>query len=328
MKAIRTICIFVMTLILSGCAHDLSGPATDVVAGTKPNFTVDGTLDEDSKKAKNKLVFLFDVTADMREFADPNHSASQYFKGACEAIKQTGKGAFMISPGDIDPPEYVYETIKTVLGPDYPWYPVVGNHEAETPADMQWLRNYAKENLNKLVLPGPQGSEETTYSFDYRNAHFVVLNEYYNGQSDTGANGDICEALYEWLRDDLRANRKSFIFIFGHEPFVSIADVDNGRLRHKGDNLDEHPENSHRFHKLLREHKITAYINGHTHNFSYAKINGIWQIDAGHARGIGDGGARSTFLKVYVGTNNCWIDAYRLDQDRNAYLLTHTISLD
>ena len=295
---------------------------------TIANLTLDGILDDDPPNAKDRLVFSFDVAADMREFADHNHQESQYFKGLCEAIQQTGKGAFMVSPGDIDPPEHVYEMIKTVLGPDYPWYPVVGNHEAETPEDMQWLREYAKENLNEFVLPGPKGCEETTYSFDYKTAHFVVLNEYYDGESDTGTNGNVCDSLYQWLEDDLRANKKSFIFIFGHEPFVSIADVDNGRHRHKGDNLDEHPENAHRFHKLLRKHNITAYINGHTHNFSCAKINGIWQIDAGHARGTGDQGSASTFLKVYVGTYNCWLNAYRLDQDDNNYLLTETITLD
>jgi hypothetical protein len=31
---------------------------------------------------------------------------------------------------------------------------------------------------------------------------------------------------------------------------------------------------------------VTAYICGHTHNASIAKINGLWQFDAGHARGI------------------------------------------
>ncbi|MCD6175840.1 MAG: hypothetical protein J7K65_08780, partial [Planctomycetes bacterium] len=75
-------------------------------------------------------------------------------------------------------------------------------------------------------------------------------------------------------------------------------------------------------------HSVTAYICGHTHNFSYAKINGLWQIDAGHARGIGDKGSPSTFLKVYVGVNNCWVKAYRSDHSKNTYLLTHTVTLD
>ena len=282
----------------------------------------------DCDRDSDTEVFSFEVACDTRHYADPNHQSSQYFKGACEAILQSGKGAFMVSPGDTDPPQHVYNMINTVLGPNYPWYPVVGNHEKETPEDMQWLRKYGKQTLTGRVSPGPKGCEETTYSFDYKNAHFVILNQYYDGVSDIGTSGDVCDVLYEWLADDLKANTKSVIFIIGHEPFVSIPDIDNGRHRHKGDNLDAHPKNNHRFQKLLRRYNITAYICGHTHNFSYTKINGIWQIDAGHARGIGDMGAPSMFLKVRVGTKKCSVEAYRLDHDKNTYSLTETITLN
>ena len=272
--------------------------------------------------------FSFDVTADMRQFANSEHQGSEYFKGACMAILRIGKGAFMVSPGDIDPPDSVYDMVNTVLGPDYPWYPVVGNHESETPSDMQWLREYGRQHLLDHVTPGPEGCEETTYSFDYKNSHIVVINQYYDGKSDTGTDGDISDALFKWIKNDLESNTQPFIFVFGHEPFVSLPDHDNGRHRHKGDNLDQYPKNSHRFSKLLRQHEITAYINGHTHNFSYAKINGLWQIDTGHARGIGDMGSRSTFLKIYVSHDICRIEAYRLDSKENTYVLTDNIKLD
>ena len=276
----------------------------------------------------HKPVFSFDVAADMRQYADPDHQSPEYFKGVCQAILQTGKGAFMVSPGDIDPPDTIYEMVNTVLGSDYPWYPVVGNHEAETPENMKWLQEYGREKLLDHVSAGPEGCEETTYSFDYKNAHMIVINEYYDGPSDTAGRGRVSDALYEWIKRDLKSTSKPFIFVFGHEPFVSIPDVENGRHRHRGDNLDEDPQNAHRFAKLLRQHSVTAYICGHTHNFSYAKINGLWQIDAGHARGIGDKGSPSTFLKVYVGVNNCWVKAYRSDHSKNTYLLTHTVTLD
>ena len=82
-------------------------------------------------------IFSFDVTCDMRKFAGPDYQTSQYFMGVCEAIREIGKGAFMVSPGDIDPPWQVSETINKILDEDYYWYPVVGNHEAETPEDME-----------------------------------------------------------------------------------------------------------------------------------------------------------------------------------------------
>jgi len=286
------------------------------------------SMAEAKKPLKKDTVFSFVVTADMREFAGPEYQSSKYFWGTCEAVRKFGKGSFMVSPGDIDPPYHVLYTIKKILGKDYLWYPVVGNHEAETPEDMAWLRNWGKKRIPNLTRKGPENGRETTYSFDYKNAHFVVINQYYDGKSDTGTDGDIPAPLFDWLADDLAANSKPFVFVFGHEPFVSIPDIDNGRYRHKGDSLDAHPKNSHRFWKILRRYNVTAFICGHTHNLSLSKVNGVWQLDAGHSRGLGDTGAPSTFLKILVGEKTCWVDGYRDDGNGGAYALIHTIMLD
>lgn len=305
MKHFFILKILILTLILAVCS---------TVGATRP-------MERDA-------VFSFIVTADMRWFAGSEYQSSQYFLGTCEAIREFGKGSFMISPGDIDPPQHVFDTIKKILGEDYLWYPVVGNHEAETPEDMAWLRDWGKKRIPNLVLKGPENGKETMYSFDFKNAHFVVINQYYDGNSDTGTDGDISTPLFNWLANDLAANSKPFVFVFGHEPFVSIPDVDNGRHRHKGDSLDAHPKNSHRFWKLLRRYRVTAFVCGHTHNFSFSKINGLWQLDAGHSRGIGDTGAPSTFLKILVGEKTCWVEVYRDDSNGGPYALTQTIVLD
>ena len=232
--------------------------------------------------------FSFVVTADMRYTAKEEFRNSNYFLGACEAIKKFGKGGFMISAGDVDPPEAVYKVVKQILGDDYPWYPVVGNHELEADSNMIFLREYNKngDSLPHIIRKGPPGCIETTYSFDMHNCHFVVLNQYYDGQSDIGTDGNIVPELMEWLENDLKNNQKKYTFIFGHEPLISIPDMDNGRLRHQDDSLNKYPRNSFQFVQLLKKHNVTAYICGHTHNASIAKINGLWQIDVGHARGI------------------------------------------
>jgi hypothetical protein len=67
---------------------------------------------------------------------------------------------------------------------------------------------------------------------------------------------------------------------------IAIPDMDNGRLRHQDDSLNKYPKSIFLFHQLLKKFNVAAYICGHTHNASIAKINGVWQIDAGHARGI------------------------------------------
>jgi len=89
----------------------------------------------------------------------------------------------------------------------------------------------------------------------------------------------------EWLEADLAATAKEHIFVIGHEPLVPMPDMDNGRIRHQGDSLDQDPENAFELYRLLMKNGVDAYICAHTHNASYAKINGLWQIDPGHARG-------------------------------------------
>ncbi|MFH2029101.1 MAG: metallophosphoesterase [Bacteroidota bacterium] len=272
--------------------------------------------------------FSFILSADTRHFAGPEYQSPEYFLGICTAISNIGPGSFMISSGDIDPPWNIYSDLTDALGKNYTWYPVVGNHEAETEEDMVWLRKYYFNHLEGKVNKGPANCEETTYSFDYNDAHFAIINQYYDGESDKELDGDVSEALFNWLKSDLESSDKKFKFVIGHEPIVSLPDYDNGRHRHKADNLDKYPENSFKFQKLLRENNVTAYVCGHTHNFSIAKLNGIWQIDPGHARGKGDAGAASTFIKMNLKNNKWELLVYRSDETFQKYSLWHTFEID
>ena len=269
--------------------------------------------------------FVFDVAADMRGFAPPEYGGSEHFAGVCEAIRELGRGEFMVIPGDLDPPERTRATLDAVLGADYVMYPVVGNHELDQPEYMEYLRAYnaGGQALPKVVRSGPAGAVETCYSFDHENAHFVVLNQYYDGQSDTGTDGDVGDALYAWLAADLAESDRPIVFVFGHEPFVVVPDMDNGRVRHQGNSLDQYAENNHRFWTLLREQAsrrdVVAYFCGHTHNASVSRINGVWQIDCGHARGNGDDGAPSTFVRVHVEPDGVRCRVYRNDARGGPY---------
>ena len=230
----------------------------------------------------------------------------------------------MVSPGDLDPPGRVRATIDQILGADYPWYPVVGNHEGDHPKHIAYLRDYNRggDALPGVVRCGPPGAVETCYAFDHENAHFVVINQYYDGERDMIGDGDVSDALYEWLERDLVENDKPLVFVFGHEPSVVVPDMDNGRVRHRGSSLDKYVENNHRFWTLLCRHGVVAYFCGHSHNASVCKINGVWQIDCGHARGLGDPGARSSFFKLSVGADGVRCEVYRSDGQGGPYRLT------
>ncbi len=263
--------------------------------------------------------FTFAIAADMRQYAGADYDTPKYFRGAVEAIAAHGSGAFMLSPGDIDPPADVRWTITRTLGSSYIWYPVVGNHEEETLSDMVWLREYDYG----LVQPGPSGCPETSYSFDYANAHFAILNEYCNEAGDDKLDGDVSDHLYNWLVADLDATIQEHIFVIGHEPAYPQPDADNGRLRHETDSLNIHADNRDRFWNLLKSEGVIAYICGHTHNYSLVNVGGVWQLDVGHARGLGDTGARSTFSLIHIDGPFITYATYRDDAYGGPYTLMH-----
>lgn len=261
----------------------------------------------------------FSVAADMRSFVGLTE-----FRGLLDSLTAKGAGEFLVSPGDIDPPDQVYGAIQEKLGSSFPWFPMIGNHEAETPEDMDYLRAFPVETQYSVenFLGGPPGSEETCYSFDFGGAHLVFLNQYYDGFTDIGLDpppsdplaGTISPSLLEWLRTDLEsANLRApaFILVFGHEPLWPMADEATGRLRHDGTSLDAHPVEVRSFIALLQEYSVTAYVCGHTHNFSAALVDGVPQIDAGHGRGDADAGAPSTYLLFDLYENMVKISAFR-----------------
>jgi len=271
--------------------------------------------------------FVFFVAADMRDYSAPKYRGPGYFLSACEAMKTLG-GEFLVSPGDLDPAQSASEVIAQVFGPQFPWYPALGNHDLGK-KDLAWLRaaNAGGAKLPGVVRKGPPGAEETMYAFDHNDAHFVVINEYYDGLSDHARGGDISDAVYLWLSQDLAANVKPFVFVFGHEPAFPQPDIDTGKIRHGETSLNDNLEHRDRFWKLLAKHKVTAYICGHSHTTCAKKIDGVWQLDSGHARGKGDNSIPSTFLRIGVGGGEARFEIYRSDRAGVIYKLRLSGSL-
>jgi len=309
-------CILLIVLLLSIFA---------LLSLSFTNYNIDIPYNElQVATPEGEIQLVFSVTADVRKYCGCNMN---HFRGVCETIVYIGQGEFMVSPGDMDPLSKVYSTIKSYIGQDYTWYPVVGNHETESSTNMMWLRDYnANGNtLPNIVNTGPPGCEETTYSFDYGDAHFVILNEYYDGYSDCGTDGDIVDALYNWLINDLESNNKPVVFVFGHEPAYPQPDEESGRIRHQFDSLNAYPFNRDRFWKTLTDYGVVAYICAHTHNYSVVEIDGVWQVDSGHARGTASTGAKSTFIMFYLMVDRSVLyNTYRLNIDTGEYELTNT----
>ena len=209
---------------------------------------------------------------------------------------------FLVASGDIDPvASNMAIYTDTVAYPNLPpYYPVVGNHEFETPSDMNYILNSMIPYLENIVNSGVQG----TYSFDYGTVHCVVLDQYSSNEE-----GEVDEHLQDWLQADLNATERDHVFVFGHEPAFP-------RHRHIGDSLDQFPESRNAFwNMLVIDPRVRAYFCGHTHYYSRMRVldpttvgqsgypdqdGGVYQVDCGAAgHSLSDG--RMTIIYVHVG---------------------------
>jgi hypothetical protein len=248
--------------------------------------------------------FRFTVTS------DPQYKP-EGFREVCKQIRSIlgDHGAFHITTGDQVPPQDMWDVLRDEFGPQTIWYPVTGNHEGDDPAYIQWVRDRYPV-LPYIVNGGPPNGETTTYSFDYGNAHFVILNVFYDGEIDIHrwkTNG-IADPLYHWLVDDLERNTKPLVFVFGHKPAFVIPDDYFNETRHREHNgLGENPANRDRFWRLLSEKGVMAYLSGHTHFYSTELIDGVWQVDCAEAQHT----KYSAFIDVQVDGGTVTFTTYR-----------------
>jgi len=175
-----------------------------------------------------------------------------------------------------------------------PAFYCVGNHEIDNAYDMPALRNkylaYPNWNLNS----GPANCLETTYSYDVGDIHIAVLNEYFDGTSDTGTDGDVVDELFNWLKIDLRNSTKPYKIVVGHEPAYPVG-------RHEGNSLDKYPTNRDRFWNLLKTERVTAYITSHTHLYKLEEYDGVFEVDCGVSGGhVGQGSWDDFATLVYT----------------------------
>ncbi len=165
---------------------------------------------------------------------------------------------FMVITGDFPNLSQTESVIDTQIDPDFLWYPVMGNHEvSDNINNFYEIRDTKVPSLPYIVDNGPAGSVNSTYSWDFQNAHFVAINGYWNGNtsagSDTAADGDIVPALNTWIGNDLAANGQTHNFAFIHEPAYPAH-------RHVGDSLDAHPANRDAFVATLNTYGVEINV--------------------------------------------------------------------
>jgi hypothetical protein len=142
------------------------------------------------------------------------------------------------------------------------------------------------------------------------------------GASDAATTaGEVNSALLSLLESDLSKNTKPVVFVVRHEPAFPQPDAaPPHRLRHEEDSLDAFPANRDAFWDTLVAYGVIAHFCGHTHNYNIVRMDGVWQIDAGHARGMADTGAPSTFIRISVWkVGGVTYETYRQNLSTQAY---------
>ena len=311
-----------MIFLLSACSSGLQSASSpsEPTRTQQPTQTVTATptttpTPTSSPSPTPQPQFSFAVTTDMSEVSGREYiDYPNFFAGLLSYLKDLGPGDFMVSPGDVLPAADTRWTIDQVLGEDYLWFPLPGNHDFGA-SDYAFLRDYNYDPNGpaepNIVNWGPESCPHTTYSFDYQNAHFVALNVYCTDDSPWGIDGSITDTIYQWLKTDLESTDKELIFVFGHEPAFPQADEKTGITSHYYESLDEYPQARDRFWQLLQDKGVEAYFCGHTHNYSAVKIDGVWQIESGQAMGTRAAPSPGTFLIVSVQGAAVTIDTYR-----------------
>jgi hypothetical protein len=212
--------------------------------------------------------FSFAIIGDTRKFDNNNPKGN--FQKAIQSINRRNLD-MLFAVGDLiancdgdDTCRERYENWKEVLGPDISkTYEIVGNHDRAggERSDQVW-----QETFN-LPTNGPEGFSELTYSFDYVNSHFIVLD------SEKPGEHVIDSVQRNWLENDLNANKKTNIFVFYHEPAFQVSEEKKS--------LDLNPSERDLFWDIIKKYKVTAVFNGHEHIFSRKKIDGVVQVVVG-----------------------------------------------
>ena len=162
--------------------------------------------------------------------------------------------------------------------------PVQGNHEslyskkkpASPEAEAVWLSVMKPFIQNNN---GPKAGEDAlttdqsslTYSFNYKNSHFIILN--------TDGAGRESSIPVSWIYKDLAANKKNHsikhIYVFGHKPAYPAPDEDG---------LNTHIETRDSFWTALEQNNCEAMFAAHNHLYYQVQPHAAktWQIVAGN----------------------------------------------
>ena len=258
-------------------------------------------------------------------------------------LLKEGPGDFIVLGGDYDNFPECEEALERLLlkpakaaGKPYPCVVMVGNHDpdgfANQPTDNP-TRNAGQPNIAHIIarnqaLPfrlkhgpasrslrkdyQPDGAKWTTFSFDYKNCHFIVTDVHPVKMLT------VDDELIDWIAADLKGTTCPMVFVFCHQPL---------KFFHGTEALDETPQpisleggdlpqgDRDRLWQLLKDDpRVVAFVCGHTHLYGVLKEDSLWQICADR-----EWTASRMFIKFLVDGEHATARVFWWQEETGAY---------
>lgn len=229
---------------------------------------------------------------------------------------------FVVVCGDLSPPNARYNDYNNIfknITHMKSFFPVKGNHDDKT----RFTEFILKKILPEQDSITTRDSQYVNYSIDWKNARFIIVDQY----SDLGSDGCINSKGREWVEGLIQsAERADHVFVLFHEPAFP-------RFRHIDDSFNACPKERDDFWNMLLKykHKVKAVLNGHIHYYHRMRVKdptseevqninkypdqegGIYQVNCG-ATGQGD---RNTLVRIQIQDKNVFFIVLEADEGKN-----------
>ncbi|MEX2514428.1 MAG: calcineurin-like phosphoesterase family protein [Cyclobacteriaceae bacterium] len=185
-------------------------------------------------------------------FGDPQpyneKELEQFAKGVVKEAKMEEGVSFGISLGDLagDDLDLHPKYVEVLQQTSWPWYNVLGNHDMNYDVEID---EHSDESFESVFGP-------STYSFNYGNAHFIILDDilYPDPRDGQGYWGGFTEKQLSFVENDLKFIDKDQLVVLAlHIP-----------LMHQNENSFRNSDRQRLF-DLLKDYPNVLAMSAHTH---------------------------------------------------------------
>lgn len=256
--------------VTTGTENIYSTTLTNLTPGTTYEYQVVGTDINDEAgiyttntfktESNNNTSTKFIVFGDSQSGIPTNPEYTPWHNTVTEAYDQNPDANFVVNMGDLVEIGQSYQhwnnwfaAANGVIN-NIPEMPVQGNHE--TYKNNNYDSSSPQDFTSQFSVPqnGPDGHIGQTYSYNYGNIHFVVL----DSQEDEEApeNDSFLKQQASWLDNDLTNNTQKWTIVMFHKtPYYNKQTRNNPAVK---DILTP----------IIEKHHVDIVFNGHDHGVS------------------------------------------------------------